>query len=641
MNVEQMSDETKIENFKAQTDFFQALINAIPSPVFYKDRQGRYTGCNKAFEEFVGRSRDEIIGKTVYDMGPKEIADEYHRMDEALFENPGIQKYDWKVVAKNGRVRDVLFVKAPILDPDGRMTGLIGVIFDITERKQIERTVEQERERLEGILASLNTGLSLIDPDMRIVWVNKKIREMFPDSEPVGQVCYGFYESRKTPCRNCSTLQAFETGKAEETERFNASKGRWYHIVSQPVKNDKGQIVHVLEGIADITERKKVKEALRQSYEIINASPAAAFLWKNQEGWPVEYVSENSLSVMGYKAEDLTSGKIPYASIIHPEDLDRVAREVSFFSQNRKTTSFHHAPYRIIRSDGKVRWVDDQTTIRRNDQGRITHYQGIVLDITERLELERQVEQARKRESLATMAGAIAHHFNNHLTSVFGNLDLAAEILPQDSVVGDLLLEVKKAARRSAELSRLMLIYVGQEIRRKAPLDLAAAVRKLIPEIHSALPANVHLKLDLPPAEHMVMMDPDNARQVLTHLITNAWEAVGTEEGVVHIAVRLVESAAFCSGVVFPETFPGSGPWVCLEVTDSGRGMDTETQARMFDPFFTTKFTGRGLGLAVTLGIVAACEGAIFVDSNIGKGTTIRVLLPAIKHGIGDDRPVN
>ncbi|MFH2091547.1 MAG: PAS domain S-box protein [Pseudomonadota bacterium] len=141
---------------KDQTDFLNALIETITSPIFYKDLHGHYKGCNKAFEDFIAKPRSDIIGKTVYDMGPKELADQYHKMDQWLFKNPGKQSYEWKVKTSDGVYKEVIFDKATLHDEFGNVTGLVGVISDITDRKHSETLVHnlsqmliqaQERER--------------------------------------------------------------------------------------------------------------------------------------------------------------------------------------------------------------------------------------------------------------------------------------------------------------------------------------------------------------------------------------------------------------------------------------------------------------------------------------------------------------
>ncbi len=290
----------------------------------------------------------------------------------------------------------------------------------------------------------------------------------------------------------------------------------------------------------------------------------------------------------------------------------------------------------ILTKDGRLRGIEWYDKTLRDAEGRIIGLLSIGQDVTERkqaeearLELERKVHQAQKRESLTTMAGAIAHHFNNQLTTVLGYLELAREDVPRTSKLGEYLLESENAAKRSAELSRLMLTYVGLGQRRMQPIDLTALVQDLLPGIQSAVPATVRLDVDPLSAVSPVMMDPGDARQVVMNLVTNAWEGIGSEDGTVGIAVRSVSGPGLFEGFNPTGEKPENGPWICLEVRDTGPGMDRKTLERLFDPFFSTKFTGRGLGMAVTLGIVESCDGAIFVKSAPGQGTTVRVFFPA------------
>jgi len=173
--------------------------------------------------------------------------------------------------------------------------------------------------------------------------------------------------------------------------RAKDKSGNWHYLESTAniMENE------LLLVSKDITERKKAEEEIKETNNIINASSAVVFLWKNEEDWPVELVSDNVKELIGYTVEEFTSGEIPYVKIIHPDDLDRVIDEVAGFSRGKKRKKIFHEPYRIIAKDGKVKWIDDRTLIRRDEKGRITHYQGIILDITERRQAGEALRDSR------------------------------------------------------------------------------------------------------------------------------------------------------------------------------------------------------------------------------------------------------
>ncbi|MCK4791069.1 MAG: PAS domain S-box protein, partial [Desulfobacteraceae bacterium] len=148
---------------------------------------------------------------------------------------------------------------------------------------------------------------------------------------------------------------------------------------------------------SEVAERKRAEEDLKEAYDIISRSPAVAFLWKNEEGWPVEFVTDNVEAIFGYTKEEFILGKVVYRKTIHPEDLDRVEEEVQDFSKEKDREGFVREPYRIVTKDGKEKWVEDKTYIRRDKTGRITHYQGIVEDITDRMKAEKELHQEQEK----------------------------------------------------------------------------------------------------------------------------------------------------------------------------------------------------------------------------------------------------
>jgi PAS domain S-box-containing protein len=282
---------------------------------------------------------------------------------------------------------------------------------------------------------------------------------------------------------------------------------------------------------------------------------------------------------------------------------------------------------RLMRADGSTFWAHMQATPQHNGE-----YWIVFNDISERLKLEaekllleQQFQQAQKLESLGVLAGGIAHDFNNLLTVIMSSSSLA-QLRP--NMVGELLPEIDKAVERAADLCRQMLAYAGKTMMTMKQVRMAELVEDMIRMLKATISQNVtitsDLALELPP----VKGDAGQLRQIVMNLIVNAAEAIG--EG--HGEIRVVLSVATVAGGKAEKDHLGkiiaAGQYVCLEVTDSGCGMDDETRQRVFEPFYTTKFTGRGLGMSAVLGIIAAHKGALQLISSPGEGTTFKVYLP-------------
>lgn len=246
----------------------------------------------------------------------------------------------------------------------------------------------------------------------------------------------------------------------------------------------------------------------------------------------------------------------------------------------------------------------------------------------ERRQLEAQVLHAQKLESLGVLAGGIAHDFNNLLTSVLGHAGLALEVLPAESAACGYVQSIETAALRAAELTQQMLAYSGKGRFVTQPICLSRVVEEMAGLLRTVISKRAELRFDFVADLPLIEADPAQLRQVVMNLLTNAAESFGQGGGVVTIRTAPRRLDASFQGLLPPDVPHSAGPGVCLEVADTGCGMDEATVARIFDPFFTTKFTGRGLGLAAVQGIVRGHGGCIQVDSQPGRGTTFRVWFP-------------
>ena len=315
-----------------------------------------------------------------------------------------------------------------------------------------------------------------------------------------------------------------------------------------------------------------------------------------------------------------------------------VAEDQDIYYMHRKALAETLTPQawemRVLKNDAAPFWVRMEAATAQEADG-TTVWRAVVSDISQskleaeqKTELEAQNRQLQKSEGLGRMAGAIAHHFNNHLTSVMGNLEMAINDLPQGTAAVGKLTNALHSTGEAAEVSKLLLTYLGQTQVQRAPLDLAEVCRQNLPMLRAITPTDTVLEADLPSQCPAISADASQIQQVLTNLITNAWEAGVDGCRSVRLSVKTVSPAKIKAVHRFPIGWrPIDQDYVCLEVQDSGCGIADKDIEKLFDPFYSSKFTGRGLGLSVVLGIIRAHRGCVTVESEPGRGTTFRVFL--------------
>jgi PAS domain S-box-containing protein len=285
--------------------------------------------------------------------------------------------------------------------------------------------------------------------------------------------------------------------------------------------------------------------------------------------------------------------------------------------------------FRFRRKDGNELWTLVTGSPAVDDEGRVVSLLGVVTDITERRRHEQALLQSQKLESLGVLAGGIAHDFNNLLTTLLGNINLAQLCLPEGSPAWPYLGTMERTVQRATDLTRQMLAYSGRGRFVVGPVDLNQVVDEMSHLLSVSISKKVSLRYQLHEQLPVLMAEAAQIQQVVMNLVTNASEAIGDAEGLVSIRTGLQSYGRADLTREFPGQPLEPGTFVTLEVSDTGRGMPPEVQARIFEPFFTTKFTGRGLGLAAMQGILRGHKGGIRVYSEVGKGSTFKLIFPA------------
>lgn len=389
-------------------------------------------------------------------------------------------------------------------------------------------------------------------------------------------------------------------------------------------------------------ERQRAEESLRESEErlrtVIQHMPVLMVAF-NQEGDIVAWNQECE-RVTGYSADEMVG---------NPKALDRLypnaAHRAAMLAEWRwPLRDYRGQEWELTCKDKTLRTVSWSNISKAF---RVAEWSSWVIGVdttaarqaqAEREQMQSKLLQTQKLESLGVLAGGIAHDFNNLLTGILGNAGLALLRLDASDPARELIHRVISASERAAELTRQMLAYAGKATFEIRPISLSEHILETTHHLTATISKKVTFDLHLGDGLPAVEVDPAQIQQLAMNLIINAAESCGDSPGTVTVSTRLVQVKSGEQEQWLTGEPLSPGPHVCLEVQDTGCGMDEETVSRIFDPFFTTKFTGRGLGLSTVLGIVRAHRGILQVKSTVGKGSTFKVLLPASQQVVRNQR---
>jgi len=373
-------------------------------------------------------------------------------------------------------------------------------------------------------------------------------------------------------------------------------------------------------------ELSRLKTAIEQTRDIVMITDRDAI---------IEYVNPAFEKISGYSAKEALGRR---AVLIKSGEMSQ-----AFYKQMWDTILAGHnwqADFINRNKAGELYEVEQVISPIKNDDGNITGFVSVQRDITDEKQQQERLEHTQRLESLGVLAGGIAHDFNNLLTAILGNAGLARRRTPDDSPITANLKHIEDASERAADLCKQMLAYSGKGKFVVIPINLSALITDITKLLSISITKNVSLRTDLDDALPAIEADKAQMQQVIMNLVINASEAIAEDRGgniVIHTGVMDVDTP-YLQTTHIDDPLP-AGRYVFMEISDDGCGMDNDTRKKLFDPFFTTKFAGRGLGMSAILGIVRGHNGAIKVYSEVGKGTTFKVLFPMTAALASPDAP--
>ncbi len=571
------------------------------------------------------------------DMFIEHVLPEYRELvkekTQHAIEHQSAISFECRIRRLDGEVRWIWVAGRYRVEADGKNRHLAGIVQDITERKQAEAALRESEERLQLFIDHAPAALAMFDRDMRYMAVSQR---WIADYSLEGREILGRSHYEIFPEIGDDLKHIHQRGLAGETVRgddyrFERADGsiqyaRWE---MHPWRDSVGAIGGIVIFTENITERKLAAMALRESEErfrsLIEAAPEAVYV---QCAGIFRYANQAMVKLMGAEQAEELLGQ-PFLDRILPEYYEVIRARI----QTQRETGVPSPPMEqeYLRLDGTPVPVETTAVSIRfeGEDGSLV----IVRDITrrreaekERMNLEVQLQQAQKMESVGRLAGGVAHDFNHLLMCIMGYTELCRNAVGSEHRVSPYLDEIMNAAERSAGITRQLLAFARKQAIAPVLIDLNEHVDATLKLLRRLVGEEIELAWKPQAQDARVKMDPSQVDQILANLAVNARDAIA---GVGKLNVEtgnVTFDAAYCA----EHEGATLGDYVMLAVSDSGCGMDQETLDHIFEPFFTTKPVGKGtgLGLATIYGIVKQNEGYVEVCSEPGDGTTFRIYLP-------------
>jgi PAS domain S-box-containing protein len=552
-----------------------AAMDQSPASMVITDPSGVITWVNRKFTEVTGYSRDEAVGKAPADLKSGLTPESDYRI---LWEKLAAKK-PWRGEFLNRHENGELYWEsasiAPILDARGHTSGYLGVKEDVTAKKRAEESLDSARRAL----IRANRAL------MAVSDVNREMARANDETAFLNNICK-------------IMVDAGGYKMAWIGLKYHDDEKRVIPAAQAGVEDDYLKNAGIT-WADEPSGRGPTGTAIRTMTPVINRDTAnnAGFAPWREEALRRGYASSAAFPII---VDGISFG----ALMVYSREKDAFDQdEIFLLAGLAQDTGF------------------GVSALREREKRRKAE--------TERMAMEERVRQTQRMESLELLAGGVAHDFNNLLTSILVNLDLAQATLAQNPSAQERLRLATEASRRSAQLCHQMLTFAGKGSGAFSAVDMNRAISGMTRLLSAAIPKNIRLILDLSPQARPMMADGAQISQALMNLITNAAQAIGSAMGAVTIRTREVQCAMGLDGAIFEPPDLAEGPCLLIEVADNGPGMDAATAQKAFDPFFTTKPAGKGLGLAVVLGIIKSHGGAISLQSSPGRGATFRMMFPA------------
>jgi len=621
--VEDITERKQAEQaLKASETRFRSLIEHSMDLLVIIGADGRLRYASPSATLLLGYDPGELMGHDVFSyVHPDHVLGARAALGRALQGDTASIRETFRFRHRDGSWRALESVVTNLLD-EPTVAGVVLNARDVTDRSRAEEELRASEERLQSLFAGIDDALFVHDTEGWIIDCNDAACRHF------GYTREELFAMRTSEVDAPEFASRFRERLEEQLRsgRFSwegvhvTKDGRRVAVDIHSTVIDYHGTKAVLAVMRDITERKGSEEALRRSEAdfrgLVEHAPLG--IYRSTRSGQFLTVNPALIKMLGYAwAEDVLRLDMAHDVYAEPAERDRLIRETPYQTEVQwKRRDGSHITVRLTSHGLPSRAGEEES------------YEGLVEDVTEQRSLENQYRQAQRMEAVGRLAGGVAHDFNNILTAITGYSDLLLEDLGPDDPKRSDVEEIQAAALRAAALTRQLLAFSRKQVLQTRVLDLNVVVQTLEKMLHRLIGEDVKLEFSLASALGAVRADPGQIEQIVLNLAVNSRDAMPNGGSLT------IETADVDLDEAYVREHMGASPgrYVMLAVSDTGIGMDAETRSHVFEPFFTTKELGKGtgLGLATVYGIVKQSGGSVWVYSEPGRGTTIKIYLPHV-----------
>ncbi|MFA6469324.1 MAG: PAS domain S-box protein [Bacteroidota bacterium] len=643
------------ERFRRLTENARDVIYRMTLP------DGKYEYVSPAAYSMLGHYPEEYYADT--QLFKQAIHPRWRKYFETEFENllkgEVSPTYEYQFIHPTGKVLWLNQRNILIRDAAEKPIALEGIVTDITERKRMEEVLRESEWRYREIFDHVLDALYLLevteDGRFRTIEVNPALERStgIPRSVSVGKTQEEIVPAEVAAVVNAKYRRCIDIGQPieEELELTLPAGKRHYHSTLIPARDEHGRIYRIVGISRDITERKQTEAKLKESeerYRLIAENTADTISVYNLD-LTLIYISPSVFKLRGFSVQEAMKQSL--SDVLTPDSLQKV--KSVFAEQMEQELGGHTDSTRTVLleleeycKDCSTIWIELSAAFLRDNNQKPVGVLTVTRDITKRKQAEaelkqteekrRQLEmeliQAQKLESLGTLASGVAHDFNNILGIILGYSTMLESQFIGSGETSEKLCRVKQAAVRGASLVKQLLTFARKGESIFQSISINTIIEELSKMLYETFPKTIPVTIDLKTEIPMIVADASQIHQVLLNLCVNARDAM-PNGGTLAIATSTVEHNMLVQE--FPQA--AARQYILVEVSDDGVGMNEETKRRIFEPFYTTKGPGQGtgLGLALVYSIVTSHQGMIAVDSAPGEGTTFRIYIPVEENVVG------